>query len=57
MIPRSMNKINPGIKKSVKGELSRRNNGIPNKSPLGEMINAPPPKSAPKPRKPNNIIK
>ena len=53
-----MNKMIPGTKKSVKGDLSNMDNGNPpNNFPEGEMINAPPPPIAPKPRKASRKIR
>ena len=51
--PRTKNKITPGIKKLLKGDFSNIDKGISNNSPLGEIINAPPPPIAPNPRNPN----
>jgi hypothetical protein len=42
-IPRKLNKIIPGIKKLVKGELSNMDKGIPNKFPDGDIISTLPP--------------
>src|SRR5450759_2267477 len=51
--PSKLNKIIPGIKKLLKGELSNIERGIPNILPEGEIINTPPPKTAPSPRRDN----
>ena len=51
--PSKLNKIIPGIKKLLKGELSNIERGIPNILPEGEIINTPPPKIAPNPRNNN----
>jgi hypothetical protein len=52
-MPRTVNKIMPGIKKLWKGECSKRNRGIPNNFPDGEAISTPPPKIAPDPSRAN----
>jgi hypothetical protein len=52
-----MNKIIPGIKKDLKGELPKLDNGIRNNSPEGDMIIAPPPTSAPNARNANKKIR
>jgi len=57
MIPRIENRIIPGTRKSLKGELPRFDKGILSNSPVGEIINAPPPKIAPTTSKPNRIIR
>ena len=48
--PKTPNKIIPGNKKSLNGDLFNSDNGIPISLPLGEIINTPPPNSAPSPR-------
>ena len=52
-LPRTRNRIIPGIKKLLKGEFSNSDKGIPNNFPSGEIINTPPPKTAPLPRNAN----
>ena len=51
IMPSTLNKIIPGIKKLVNGELTNIDRGIPNNSPDGEIIKTPPPKIAPIPRR------
>ena len=56
--PKTLNKIIPGIKKSLKGEVSKIDNGNPpNNLPEGDIINAPPPPMAPIPRNINKKIR
>lgn len=55
--PNNINKVMPGIIKSVKGEALSNDKGIPIKWPSGAIINEPPPASAPIPRKPSKKIK
>jgi hypothetical protein len=55
--PSTLNKIIPGIKKLLKGELSNIDKGIPNSLPDGEIINMVPPKIAPNPRSANKKIR
>ena len=55
--PSTQNKAIPGIKKFLKGELSNIDNGIPNNSPDGEIINTAPPKIAPAPSSANKESK
>jgi hypothetical protein len=55
--PSTRNKIIPGIKKDLKGELPKLDNGIRNNSPEGDMIIAPPPTSAPNARNANKKIR
>ena len=52
--PKTTNKIMPGIKKLLKGDLSKIDSGNPpNNFPEGEIINAPPPPIALNPTKAN----
>ena len=52
--PKTANKIIPGIKKSLKGDFSKIDNGNPpNNLPEGDIINAPPPPIALIPRNDN----
>ena len=57
IIPRIKNRIRPGIRKSLKGEVPRIDSGILSNSPPGEIINAPPPKIAPIASSPKRIIR
>ena len=52
-MPSTKNKMMPGIKKLLKGDLSNMHNGIPNNFPLGEMMKITPPPMAPDTRKAN----
>jgi hypothetical protein len=52
-IPKTINRIMPGIRKSVNGDFVNKYKGIWNRAPEGEIINTPPPNRAPIPR--NNI--
>ena len=54
--PFTMNRMNPGIRKLLKGENSSNSIGICIKAPLGSRINPPPPKIAETPLKNNNTI-
>lgn len=48
----------PGIKKSLKGDLSKKDKGNPPINlPEGDIISAPPPPIAPIPRKANKLIR
>ena len=55
-IPNTTNKMIPGNKKSLNGDLFKMDSGKPpNNLPEGEMIKAPPPPIAFTPRKANKI--
>jgi len=55
--PRTENKIIPGKRKLSKGEFFNSDKGNPINSPVGEIINTPPPPIAPDARIPNTIKK
>jgi hypothetical protein len=56
-IPKTKNRITPGIRKSLKGEWSRIDKGNPfNNFPDGEMMSNAPPPIAPNPSNNNNEI-
>jgi len=51
--PTTVNRIMPGIKKLLKGEVLNEDKGIPNNLPYREIIKTASPKIAPRPREPS----